>query len=83
MQNLLHFLTDLSLNPKRQEQYAQNPATTLAAAQLPSSIHDDLQTNNLSTQDLTAVTGSCVFADPGPDPLPDPDPIPVPPDEVE
>lgn len=81
MQTLLHFLTDLAQNPARQAAYTHDPLATIEAAELPASIYDDLQDNNLSVEALTDVAGICAAGDPGDDPLPDPDPIPDPGDD--
>ncbi|MEM7112436.1 MAG: hypothetical protein AAF614_08385 [Chloroflexota bacterium] len=74
MQNLVHFLTNLSQDPIQQEKYFQNPASVLEMTNSPVALQDELRTHELAN-----ATGACTFFDPGPDPLPDPDPIPVPP----
>lgn len=87
MNHLLHFLTDIAINPKNKRQFDKNPTIIMNAAEL-----SDFQqialisqkqltmatvsNDDLAVDALTEVLGACIWFDPGPDPTPDPDPTP-------
>jgi hypothetical protein len=87
MSNLFYFLTDLAVNPRKQEAFEKNPDMTMETAGLSeldgialnsrsrTRITAALADDDLKIGDLAAVMGSCVYSDPGPDPEPDPDPL--------
>lgn len=93
MSKLLHLLADLALNPQQQALYNVSPEAMLAIAGVVDPGNSALRWGNreawttalvdeLATDELVAVMGSCTASDPGPDPTPDPDPLPEPkPDE--
>lgn len=85
MSNLLHFLTDLAVDPTKQNQFERDPYAMMEAAGLSEIDKIRLSSrerakitvalaNELQTDELIAVMGCCASLDPGPDPLPDPDP---------
>jgi len=89
MNNLLHFLTGLAVEPKQQEMFAKSPTALIEAAGLSEASRAKLSTGDragvttlfaeqLETHELVAVMGSAVLTEPGPDPIPDPDPEPIP-----
>ena len=83
MSKLLHFLTDLAINPQKQEAFAKFPNAVMDTAGLA-----DVDKTALKSRDRTKVAApfadefpqiACGTFDPVPDPLPDPDPSPPPP----
>ncbi len=85
MSNLMHFLTDLALNPVKQQAFMANPEAVMNAAGL--SEADQLVIESRDKQEIThtfankRIQLASTFGDPGPDPTPDPDPAPDPPPE--
>ncbi len=86
MSDLFQFIADLALDPRRQELFEANPQAMIETVGLVDSDRIQLDcgdrnevtavfSDELSTDEFAAVTGSCCFFDPGPDPSPDPDPL--------
>ncbi len=79
MSNLFSFLTDLAVNPKRQETFVKSPYAVMDAAGLSESEQAMLKSGN--SVKVVATFADELFqaanftADPNPDPLPDPDPF--------
>ncbi|NEP59881.1 MAG: hypothetical protein F6K31_23235 [Symploca sp. SIO2G7] len=83
MSNLLHFLTELALEPQKQEAFIKFPEVVMDAAGLSKAYKTALKSGD-KTQIYAPFTGeypqiSYWTSEPNPDPLPDPDPIPPPP----
>lgn len=87
MNNLLHFLTDLAINPQKQEAFIKAPNVVMDAARLSAS-----DKTALKSRDKTRIAApfadefpqiSYAVTEPNPDPLPDPDPFPDPPPSTE
>lgn len=80
MNNLLHFLTDLAINPQKQIAFATDPETLMQIAGLAEADQEVLKSGERDkigaafVNELTRLSRICL--DPGPDPLPDPDPPP-------
>ena len=85
MSELLNFLTDFAVDPQSQVAFAENPEGVIEAANLSKVNEATLKSGDktkiteafvdeLQTNDLAAIVGSCIIGDPGPDPTPDPDP---------
>jgi hypothetical protein len=78
MNKLIHFLTDLAANPKKQQAFLEHPERMMAAAGL-----SEVEQIIIQSGDKAKITAACAdeftplaytFGDPGPDPSPDPDP---------
>ncbi|MEH1814230.1 MAG: hypothetical protein V7K26_31660 [Nostoc sp.] len=82
MTQLLDFLTDLAIDPKKQQAFEKEPDALMAAARLSESERSTIKSRNSSQ--ITAIFADEYFqpaltvGEPNPDPLPDPDP-PLPP----
>lgn len=79
MNTMLHFLTDLALQPSKQEAYRKNAPTilkTLGMNEISPSLPEVQQrlASELKTEEFASVGGMLCTFDPGPDPAPDPDP---------
>ena len=83
MSNLLHFLTELVLEPQKQETFIEFPDAVMNAAGL-----SEVDKALLKSADKTRIAApfteefpqmSYWAIEPNPDPLPDPHPIPPPP----
>jgi hypothetical protein len=83
LSKLLDFLTELAINPRKQEAFIKSPDVVMKAASLSAS--DKIA---LKSRDKTQVAApfaeefpqmSYAVIEPNPDPLPDPDPLPPPP----
>ncbi|NEP63357.1 MAG: hypothetical protein F6K31_41730 [Symploca sp. SIO2G7] len=82
MSNLLHFLTELVLEPQKQETFIKFPDAVMNAAGL-SEVDKVLLKSADKTRIAAPFTGKFpqmfFLGEPNPDPLPDPDPMPPPP----
>ncbi|HEY9834741.1 MAG TPA: hypothetical protein V6D26_29585 [Stenomitos sp.] len=83
MSNLLHFLTELAINPQKQEAFIKAPDLVMDAVRL-----SEADKTALKSRDRTRIAApfadefpemSYAVTEPNPDPLPDPDPFPDPP----
>jgi hypothetical protein len=76
--NLLHFLTDLAVNPAKQMSFINYPHAVMTAAglsQMEQTIIESRNRRQISSIFAdTRVPMANICGDPGPDPLPDPDP---------
>lgn len=89
MSHMIDFLTDMAVNPKMQEMFWEHPRMIMASVGLTETVQVGFSSQNnasvtsvvideLLTNELATVVGSCGMADPGPDPSPDPPPPPPP-----
>jgi hypothetical protein len=83
LRKLLDFLTELAINPRKQEAFIRSPDVVMNAASL-----SEADKIALKSGDRTQVGApfaeefpqmSYAVIEPNPDPLPDPDPLPPPP----
>jgi len=80
MSKLFDLLTDLALDPKKQNIFINNPTTLIEEVGL-SQTEQSAITSKETAKVAALFTGeqaplAISMADPGPDPLPDPDPSP-------
>ncbi|RKZ79344.1 MAG: hypothetical protein DRR19_25085 [Candidatus Parabeggiatoa sp. nov. 1] len=79
MSNLFSFLTDLAVNPKQQEAFANMPEAVMNTVGLSNSEQSLLQNGNSHRIAATFADeqfqAALVIGYPTPDPLPDPDPF--------
>ncbi len=80
MSNLLHFLTDLATDPKKQRAFVKVPAALMDAAGLSEADKAAIESGDKAKIAAPFVAEfpeiACAAFDPAPDPLPDPDPSP-------
>ena len=78
MSNLLHFLTNLAINPREQEAFAKYPDAVMDKAGLSKSDRAMLKSGDGAQIAVTFADKLFQYAffitDPNPDPFPDPDP---------
>lgn len=80
MSSLLHLLTDLALDPKKQAVFINNPSSLMdevglfEAEQTAMSSGEGTKIAAFFADEVAPI--AMTLLDPGPDPLPDPDPFP-------